>query len=78
MKNVRSPKWAGLSGGMLKLNPAASMVNAIGGRVSNSSERRPSMSMAHTAGSAPAKLTKPNMQEASKALNVEKPASKKI
>jgi hypothetical protein len=63
---------------MLWLNPAASMVNAIGGRVSNSNERRPSVSMAHTAGNAPAKLTKPNMQEASKALKLEKPAFEKI
>lgn len=67
-----------MSDGMQKLNPAASIVNAIGGRVNNSNERRPSVSMVHTAGNAPTKLIKPNMQEASKALNVEKPAFEKI
>jgi hypothetical protein len=63
---------------MLELSPVASMVTAIGGRVSNSNERRPTVSMVHTAGNAPTKLTKPNTQEASNALNAEKPASEKI
>jgi len=63
---------------MLKLSPAANMVNAIGGRVISSSDRRPSVSMVHTAGNAPTKLTNPNTQEASKEPNGEKPASEKI
>ena len=46
--------------------------------MSNNSERRPRVSIVHTAGKAPAKLTKPKMQEANKELKVEKPAFKKI
>ena len=63
---------------MLKLKPASSIVSAIKGRVSNSSERRPSVSMVQTAGKAPTKLTKPKIVDASRAPYVEKPASEKM
>jgi hypothetical protein len=58
--------------------PAANIVIAIRGRVSSSRDRRPQVSMVHIAGNAPKQLIKPKIQEASRAPNVEKPASEKI
>ncbi len=63
---------------MLKLRPASSIVKAMKGSVRSNSERRPSVSMVQTAGKAPTKLTKPKMVDASRAPNLEKPASKKM
>lgn len=48
------------------------------GKVNSSSDRRPSVSMVHTAGKAPTKLRKPKTQEASNAPKSENPASEKI
>jgi hypothetical protein len=63
---------------MLKLNPAASMVTAIQGSVSSSSDLLPSVSIVQIAGKAPRKLTKPKTQDAIKAPKSEKPASAKM
>lgn len=78
MSAAISPKWALLSVGMLKLNPAPNIVTAINGNVKSNNDRRPKVSMVNTAGNAPTKLTKPKTQEANKAPNVENPASVKI
>jgi hypothetical protein len=54
------------------------IVIAMNGRVHSNKLRRPRVSMVQMAGKAPRKLTSPKMQEAIKALKVEKPALEKI
>ena len=67
-----------LSTGIKLQNPATSKVHAMFGNVNRRSDRRPNVSIVHTAGQAKRKLINPNPQEARRDCFASKPAEEKI